>query len=64
MHAQAPERFAVVLGSLLRCGALSDNDIGSIMNEAKVNCVEELGNSEAEWAAVYARFARQLASLA
>ena len=45
-----------------RFGALGESDIASIMNEAKVNCIEELGNSEAEWAAVYARFAHQLSS--
>jgi hypothetical protein len=44
----------------MQYGALSDPDVQTIMSEAKLNCLEELGNSESEWAAVYSRFAKQL----
>jgi len=50
-----------VIGTLLRHCVLTDADVTSIMEETKVNCIEELGNSEEEWATVYARFTRQLA---
>eukprot|EP01032_Pedospumella_encystans_P013333 gene13333-15357_t len=58
---EAPERFATVMGTLLRHSVLTDADVTNIMEEAKVNCIEELANLEEEWATVYARFTRQLA---
>lgn len=58
---QAPERFATVMGTLLRHSVLTDADVTLIMEETKVNCIEELANLEEEWTTVYARFTRQLA---
>lgn len=59
---QAPEKFASVIAALMKVGALGQQEVQLIVQEARANCIDELMSAEEDCSAVFDRFAKQLSA--
>ena len=59
---QAPERIGSVLAALVQVGSLGRDDLDSIIEDAKQNCLVENMNTEEDCERIFGRLSAQLSS--
>lgn len=51
-----------MIAALMKVGALGQQEVQQIVQEARTNCIEELMSAEEDCSAVFDRFAKQLSA--
>ncbi len=62
INSQAPERFGSLLATLVKVGALSREDLDTIVQEARQNCLVENMNTEEDCERIFGRLMAQLSA--